>query len=165
MAPDVMFAGAAPALVALHRETRSIPIVFTQTSDPVKLGFVASLARPGGNITGFANFEHPIAGKWLELLKDTAPGTTRVGIVLDPDNLTQAVYLQAVEAAAPSFGYKLTRIDVRNAGDIETAINAFAQQSSGALLVLPNAVNIARPDHRAYFSASDSGRRLYFVWS
>jgi ABC-type uncharacterized transport system substrate-binding protein len=73
MAPDVIFAGAAPALVALHRKTRSIPIVFTQISDPVKLGFVTSLARPGGNIIGFANFEHPIAGKWLDLLKDTAP--------------------------------------------------------------------------------------------
>jgi putative ABC transport system substrate-binding protein len=78
-APDVIFTAGTPALAALHRETRSLPIVFVQVSDPVRLGFVASLAQPGGNITGFTNFEHPIGGKWLELLKDTAPGATRVG--------------------------------------------------------------------------------------
>jgi putative ABC transport system substrate-binding protein len=78
MAPDVIFAGATPALVALQRETSSLPIVFTQVSDPVKLGLIAGLARPGGNITGFAVVEHAIAGKWLELLKDTAPSRTRI---------------------------------------------------------------------------------------
>jgi putative tryptophan/tyrosine transport system substrate-binding protein len=84
--PDVIFAGATPALVALMRETRSIPIVFVQVSDPVRLGYVTSLARPGGNITGFANFEHAIGGKWLELIKDTAPGITRVAVIFDPNN-------------------------------------------------------------------------------
>jgi len=161
MAPDVIFAGAAPALVALHRETRSIPIVFTQISDPVKLGFVASLARPGGNITGFANFEHPIAGKWLDLLKDTAPNTTRVGIVLDPDNLTQAVYLQAIEAAAPSFRFKVIRIDVRSAAEIESAINAFAQQSNGALLVLPTTITTT---HRDLIVALTARHRILAIY-
>src|SRR5712692_7181140 len=89
MTPDVLFTTGSPALVALNRETRSLPIVFVQVSDPVKLGFVASLARPGGNITGFANFEHPIGGKWLDLLKDTAPGRGRVAVILDPDNPSQ----------------------------------------------------------------------------
>ena len=142
MTPDVLFANATPALVALNRETRSLPIVFVQVSDPVKLGFVANLARPGGNITGFANFEHPIGGKWLELLKDTAPGRSRVAVILDPDNPSQIAYWQGIEAAAPSFMVQLTRTDVRNAAEIERAISAFAQQPNSALLVAPNAVTI-----------------------
>jgi putative ABC transport system substrate-binding protein len=86
IAPDALFAATVPALVALQRETRSLPIVFVQVSDPVRLGFVASLARPGGNITGFTNFEHSMGGKWLELLKDTAPATSRVAVLFDPAN-------------------------------------------------------------------------------
>jgi putative ABC transport system substrate-binding protein len=146
MMPDVLFANATPALVGLSRETRSLPIVFVQVSDPVKLGFVASLARPGGNMTGFANFEHAIGGKWLELLKDTAPGRTRVAVLLDPDNPSQAAYLQGIEAAVPTFGAQLTRIEVRNAPDIERRIGEFAQQPNGALIVAPNAVTIFNRD-------------------
>jgi putative ABC transport system substrate-binding protein len=146
MTPDVVFATGTPALVALNRETRSLPIVFVQVSDPVKLGFVASLARPGGNITGFANFEHPIGGKWLDLLRDTAPGRSRAAIILDPDNQSQVAYFQAIEGAAPSFGVQLTRADVRNADEIERAINTFAQEPNGALLVAPNAVTIFHRD-------------------
>jgi len=146
-APDVLFAVSVPPLEALNRKTRSLPIVFTQVSDPVKLGFVPNLARPGGNITGFANFEHPIGGKWLELLKDTAPGRSRVAVMLDPDNpKSQIAYWQGIEAAAPSFGVQLTRTDVRNTAEIERAINAFAQQPNGALLVAPNAVTILHRD-------------------
>jgi putative tryptophan/tyrosine transport system substrate-binding protein len=133
-------------LAPLQRQTRSVPIVFVQVSDPVKLGFVANLARPGGNITGFANFEHPIGGKWLELLKDTAPGRSRVAVIVDPDNPSQIAYLEAVEAAAPAFGVQLTRADVRNAAELERAIVAFAQQPNGALLVAPNAVTITHRD-------------------
>jgi putative tryptophan/tyrosine transport system substrate-binding protein len=143
MTPDVLFAAATPALAALDRETRSLPIVFVQVSDPVRLGFVASLARPAGNITGFVNFEHPIAGKWLDLLKDTAPGRSRVAVILDPVNpLSQTAYWEAIEAAAPSFGVQLTRAEVRDADEIERAISAFAQQPNGALLVVPGAVSI-----------------------
>src|SRR5271166_5011088 len=138
MTPDVIFTAATPSLVALNRETHSVPIVFVQVSDPVKLGFVASLARPGGNVTGFANFEHPIGGKWLELLKDTAPGRSRVAVILDPDNLSQIAYWQGIEAAAPSFGAQLTRANVRDAADIERVISAFAQPPNGALIVAPN---------------------------
>src|SRR5262249_13625875 len=83
-APDALFAAATPALVALQRETRSLPIVFAQVSDPVRLGFVASLARPGGNMTGFANFEYAIGGKWLEFLNDTTPRRRRVTVLVDP---------------------------------------------------------------------------------
>jgi putative ABC transport system substrate-binding protein len=161
MTPDVLFTAATPALAALNRETRSLPIVFVQVSDPVKLGFVASLARPGGNITGFANFEYPIGGKWLDVLKDTAPGRSRVAVILDPDNASQIAYLQGIEAAAPSFGVQLTRLDVRNAAEIERGINAFAQQPNGALIVAPNAVTIL---HRDLIIALAAQHRLPAVY-
>jgi putative tryptophan/tyrosine transport system substrate-binding protein len=146
MAPDVIFAGVTPALAALHRETRSLPIVFVQVSDPVKLGFVADLARPGGNITGFATFEHPIGGKWLELLKDSAPGRTRVAVIFNSQVPSQPPYLQAIEAAAPSLGAQLTFADAHNAAEIERAIDAFAQQPNGALIVVPNPLTILERD-------------------
>jgi putative ABC transport system substrate-binding protein len=139
--PDVLFTAGTSALAPLARETRSIPIVFVQVSDPVKLGLVASLAQPGGNITGFANFEHPIGGKWLELIKDTAPGRTHVGILFDPDNPSQIAFLQGIEAAAPASGVQLVRAGVRNATDIERSIDALAQPD-GALIVAPNSVTI-----------------------
>jgi putative ABC transport system substrate-binding protein len=161
MTPDVLFVAATPALAALNRETRSLPIVFVQVSDPVKLGFVTSLARPGGNITGFANFEHPIGGKWLDVLKDTAPGRSRVAVVLEPDNPSQIAYWQGIEAAAPSFGVQLSRLDVRNVAEIERAINTFAQQLNGALIVAPNAVTIL---HRDLIIALAARHRLPAVY-
>jgi putative ABC transport system substrate-binding protein len=161
MNPDILFAAATPALVALHRETRSVPTVFVQVSDPVKLGFVASLARPGGNITGFANFEYPIAGKWLELLRDTAPGRSRVAVLLQTDNPSQPAYWEAIEAASPSFGVQLTRMDFRSGADVEPAIGAFAQQPNGALLVVPNAVAIR---HRDLVIAMAAKHRLPAVY-
>jgi putative ABC transport system substrate-binding protein len=161
MAPDLIFATTTPALAALYRESRSLPIVFVQVSDPVKLGFVGSLARPGGNITGFTTFEYPVGGKWLELLKDTAPGRSRVAVLHDPDNPSQVAYLQGVEAAAPTFGMQLTRADVRNAADIERAINDFAQQPNGALVVAPTAVTIL---HRDLIIALAAQHRLPAVY-
>jgi putative ABC transport system substrate-binding protein len=146
MAPDVLFAAATPALAALHRETRTIPIVFAGVADPVVQGFVQSLARPGGNITGFTTYEYSIGGKWLELLKDTAPGTRRVEVIFDPDNPAQVQYVQAIEASAPSFDVQLTLVGVRNAAEVERAINAFAQQPNGALIVAPNAVTTLHRD-------------------
>jgi putative tryptophan/tyrosine transport system substrate-binding protein len=146
ISPDLIFVASTPALAALHRESQSLPIVFVQVSDPVKLGFVGSLTRPGGNITGFSTFEYPIGGKWLELLKDTAPGRTRVAVLSDPDNPSQVAYLQGVETAAPTFGVQLTRADVRSAAEIERAINDFAQQPNGALVVAPTAVTLLHRD-------------------
>jgi putative tryptophan/tyrosine transport system substrate-binding protein len=161
MAPEVILAGATPALAALHQETRSVPIVFVQVSDPVKLGFVANLAHPGGNITGFATFEHAIGGKWLELIKDTVPGVTRVAVVFDPDNISQTSYLRAIEAAAPALGVQLTLADVRNAAEIERTIDMFAQQSNGALIVLPNGITIL---HRDLIIALAARHRLPAVY-
>jgi putative ABC transport system substrate-binding protein len=160
MSPDVLFAAPTPALAALHRETRSLPIVFAQVSDPVKLGLVANLARPGGNITGFTTVEHAIGGKWLELIRDTAPGLTRVAIIFEVDNPSQPAYLQAIEAAAPAFGVELTRAGVRNAAEIEGVIDAFAR-SKGALIVVPSAVGIS---HRDLIIALAARHRLPAVY-
>jgi ABC-type uncharacterized transport system substrate-binding protein len=146
MSPDVLFAAGTPALVALSRETRSLPIVFVQVADPVQLGFVTSLARPGGNITGFVTLEFAFGSKWLELLKDIAPGRDRVAVILQRDNPSQPAYFQTIEAAAPSFGMHLTRADVRDVAEVERAISTFAQQPHGALIVVPNAVTISHRD-------------------
>ena len=147
MRPDVLFTAGTPALVALSRETRSLPIVFAQVSDPVKLGLVASLARPAGNITGFVTVESAFTGKWLELLRDMAPDRKRVTVLLDPDNPSQLVlYFQGIETAASTLGMQLTRADVRSADDIERAIEAVAQQPNGALVVVPTAVTLLNRD-------------------
>ncbi|HEV2551156.1 MAG TPA: ABC transporter substrate-binding protein [Stellaceae bacterium] len=146
LAPDVLLSEGSPALSALHRETHTIPIVFVRVSDPVKIGLIDNLAHPGGNITGFANFEHSMGGKWLDLIKETAPDTTRVAVIFDPDNPFSFPYLQAIEAAAPSAGIELTRAEVRDAADIESAINAFAHQPNGGLVVLPNTHTILHRD-------------------
>jgi putative ABC transport system substrate-binding protein len=146
MRPDVLFTAGTQALVAISQETRSLPIVFAQVSDPVKLGLVKSLALPGGNITGFVTLEFAFGGKWLELLKDTAPDRNRVAVILDPENPSQAGYFQGIESAAPSFNVDLIRADVRNAVDIERAITAFAQRPNGALVVVPTGVTILHRD-------------------
>ena len=115
-----------------------MPIVFAQVADPVKLGVVASLAHPGGNITGFVVAEHAMASKWLEMLKDTAPGTARAAVIFDPENPNQASYVEVAEAAGPSFRMQLIRAPVRNAAEIERAVAAIAQEPNGALIVLPS---------------------------
>ena len=146
MAPDVLFAVTATSLMALHRHTSSLPIVFAQVADPVKLGVVASLAHPGGNITGFAIGEHAIASKWFELLKDIAPGTTKVTVIFDPENPFQFPYLAVAEAAAPSSGMQLIRAPVRNAAEIERAVAAPAQEPNGGLIVVPSVPTLIHRD-------------------
>lgn len=146
LAPDVIFVEGLPALSAVHHETNSIPIVFVRISDPVRLGLVANLAHPGGNITGFANFEHSMGGKWLDLIRETAPATTRVAVIFDPDNTASFPYLQAIEVAAPTAGIRLTRAEVRGADDIERRIDTFADEPNGGLIVLPNTHTIVHRD-------------------
>jgi putative ABC transport system substrate-binding protein len=138
IAPDILFASGPSPLLALHKLTRSLAVVFVQVADPVKLGVLENLAHPGGNITGFVAFEHAIASKWVELLKDTAPDITRSAIIFDPQNPFQVPYLEVAEAAGPTLGMQLVRTPVRNAADIERAITAFAQEPKGSLLVLPS---------------------------
>jgi ABC-type uncharacterized transport system substrate-binding protein len=138
--PDVIVACAGPAAFAIVRATRSVPIVFVQVADPVELGIVPNLAHPGGNVTGFTHFELTIVGKWLQALKDVAPGIARAAIIFDPDNPASTIWLRAIETVAPSFGVQLTPTGVRDASEIERAIEMFARESNGALIVLPNPV-------------------------
>src|SRR6516165_806168 len=127
LGPRVILASGGPAASVLRQHTLSIPIVFVGVPDPVSAGFVTNLARPAGNITGFTNFEFSIGGKWLQLLKECAPSTDRIALVFDPANPTWAVFLRAIEAAAPSFGLRLIPVGVRNADEITERIAAFAR--------------------------------------
>jgi putative ABC transport system substrate-binding protein len=138
MQPDVIVVRGTPGTQALQQATRTIPIVFVEASDPVGTGFVESLARPGGNITGFSNFEFSIGAKWLELLKDAAPNIDRVLATFLPGNDGNLGLLMAIQNAAPSLGVQLVPAGVRDAADIEQAIAAFAREPNGGLLVLPN---------------------------
>jgi putative ABC transport system substrate-binding protein len=135
--PDVIFAAPSSSLAPLQRETRSVPIVFAQVADPVAAGFVASLARPGGNITGFAQFEYAIGAKWLELIKQIAPQVTRVAIIYDPANPEAKEYLPVIEAAARSLGVQVSISVVRDAAEIERAIEEFTREPNGGLIPLP----------------------------
>jgi putative ABC transport system substrate-binding protein len=132
--PDVLLASAGNALEPLLQATRTIPIVFTSTLDPVGRGYVESLARPGGNATGFVLFEFGIASKWLDLLKQMAPRLTRVAVVRDPSDSSGGGQLGAAQAAASSLGIELRPIDSRDPAGIERAITAFAQQPNGGLI-------------------------------
>jgi len=138
--PDVILAGATAALASLQRSTETIPIVFTQVSDPVRGGFVKSVAHPGGNITGFALYEYTIAVKWVELLKQIAPSVARVAVLYDPTNITSIGQLSEIRTAEPSFGVQSSAFAVRNAAEIERAIEEFAARPNGGLIALPNPV-------------------------
>ena len=134
--PDVIFASGSVNVAALQRITRSVPIVFANIIDPVGAGFVASLARPGGNTTGFSAFEYSLAGKWLELLKELAPNLTRVAVLRDSSLAAGIGQYAAIQALAPpSLGVELTPIDVQDPGEIERAITAFAREPNSGLIV------------------------------
>jgi putative ABC transport system substrate-binding protein len=140
--PDVMVPSTNQVTRILQQETPTIPIVFAFVGDPVGSGFAASLARPGKNITGFANFENSIGGKWVELFKEIAPHAERVGFVFNPDAAPNVGFFHAGEAAAPSLGIKLAALAVRDATDIEQGITAFASEPDGGLIVAPHAVTL-----------------------
>jgi putative ABC transport system substrate-binding protein len=135
LAPQVILASSSQAVAALSQATRTVPIVFVALADPVGAGFVNSLARPGGNITGFLGFEFGMSAKRLELLKEFAPQTTRVAMIRDPTVAAGAGMFGAVQAVAPSVGVELSPIDVRDAGEIERAVTAFAQSPNSGLIV------------------------------
>ena len=137
--PDVILASTTPVVASLLRATRTIPIVFVVVSDPVGSGFVESLPRPGGNITGFINIKSSLGGKWIELLKQMAPRITRVAAMFNPETAPQAgYYVGPFEAAAPSLGVTPITRTVRNDADIEQAIGDLAQGPPGGLVVLPD---------------------------
>jgi len=144
--PDVIIASPSSVLAAVQRETRTIPVVFAQLVDPVGAGFVASLAHPGGNITGFANFEFAIGTKWLELLKQIVPSVTRVAAIYDPATPAAPGFLPLIEAAGRSSGVDVSTHNVRDVGEIERVLNAFAAQPNGGLIPVPSALIVNKRD-------------------
>jgi putative ABC transport system substrate-binding protein len=143
LAPDVILASGTPVLVALQRETRSIPIVFATIVDPVGAGFAERLSRPGGNATGFTLFEYAISGKWLELLKELSPNLTRVAVIRDPA-ITQGIgQFAAIQAVSPPFSVELIPIGAREK-EIETGLERFAQELNGGLIVTAGSTAIRR---------------------
>jgi putative ABC transport system substrate-binding protein len=135
LGPDVVMAYTSNAVPTWLQLTRAVPIVFAAVADPVGAGYVESLARPGGNATGFTGFEFALSGKWLELLKEIAPHVTRAAILRDPTIGAGPAEFAAIQAVAPSLGVELRPLDVRDAGEIERTITAFAQSANGGLIV------------------------------
>src|SRR5262245_29880804 len=132
--PDVILSSGTPAVAALQQATRTVPTVFAVVADPVGAGFVDSMARPGGNVTGFISIEYGLAGKWLELLKEVAPRVTRAGVIRDASMSAGIGQFAAIRTAAPSFGVEVSPINVHDAGEIEHAVAAFARTANGGLI-------------------------------
>jgi putative tryptophan/tyrosine transport system substrate-binding protein len=144
--PEVILSHGTETSRIMQQHSRTIPIVFTTVTDPVGSGLVESLARPGGNTTGFTNFEFSMAGKWLELLKEVAPAVRNIAVIFNPDNATMSGQLRAIALAAPALELQLTEAKVTDSGDIERAINELAQTSNAGFIVLPENVVISNRD-------------------
>jgi len=138
MGPDVIVAATAPVLAAAHRQTKTVPIVFMQVTDPVSDGFVASLSRPGGNVTGFTIFEHSFAGKWLEMLKEVVPAMTRVAVVQNPDHPAWNAYVRAIQQVASGINVEVVPAPANGPAELEAALAAFGQTPNGGVILLPS---------------------------
>jgi putative tryptophan/tyrosine transport system substrate-binding protein len=161
--PDVILAQSTPIAAALQRESRTIPIVFVGAADPIGSGFVASLARPGGNITGLMQYDASVTGKWLAMLKEIAPRLARAAFVVNPKTAPfYNYYLRTAESLSPSLGIELVPRLVENAGDIERAIESFARVPHGGLVVPPDSASTV---HRDLIIASAAKHRLPAVYS
>ena len=161
-APDVIFATASETTAALRETTRTLPIVFVGVTDPVGAGYVASLARPGGNATGFAIVEYGMGAKWLELLKEIAPRVTRAVILRDPTLPAGTGQLGAIQALAPSLGVETTPIDVRDSGEIERAIADFARTPNSGLIVTTSPTAMVNRKRIITLAAQHSLPAVYF---
>jgi putative ABC transport system substrate-binding protein len=146
--PDVIVGYTTPAVMALQKETATIPIVFVQISDPIGAGFITNLAHPGGNITGFSNFESSMGGKWAEMLKEIAPGTKRVALLFNPETAPYVTryYQEPFERAASSFGMKPSANPVHDVRELENTIAALGSGPAGGLIVMPDSFNIVHRD-------------------
>jgi putative tryptophan/tyrosine transport system substrate-binding protein len=162
LGPDVVLAAGGTIVAAVQRASRSVPIVFVSVTDPVGGGLVASLARPGGNTTGFTQFEFGISAKWLELLKEIAPGITRVAVIRDPTARSGGGQLGAIQAVAPSLGVELSPVDPRDADEIERGLTAFSRDTKGGLIVTGSAFGIV---HRKLITALAARHKLPAVYS
>ena len=162
LAPDVILASSGSVVGPLRRLTRTIPIVFTETSDPVGAGFVESLASPGGNVTGFLTFEYGLSGKWLELLKEIAPPMTRVAVLRDAAIPSGTGQWGAIQSVAPSFGVELRAIDVHDAGEIERTITAFARSPNSGMILTASAFSLLRRNLIIALAARHNLPAVYF---
>jgi putative ABC transport system substrate-binding protein len=161
LAPDAILVHGSPIMGPLQRATRNVPIVFVAVADPVAGGFVATLARPGGNATGFTDIEYGLSGKWLDLLKQIAPGVTRAAVIRDADQVSGGGQLGALQAVASSIGVDVSPVGVRDAGEIEGAVAAFTRQPNGSLIVTASAL---AQIHRALIITLAAQHRLPAVY-
>jgi len=160
LAPEVILTTTSAATTALQQATRTVPIVFSMVLDPVGGGIVESLARPGGNTTGFMQFEFSLSGKWLELLKQIAPGVTRAAVFRDPSNPTGVGQFAVLQAVAPPLGVEVIPVNVRDASEIERAVAAFARSANGGLIVTGGQASF----HRELIVALAARHRLAAVY-
>jgi putative ABC transport system substrate-binding protein len=162
LASDVILAATTPGVAAVQHATRTVPVVFVTVFDPVSAGFVSNLARPGGNTTGFALPEYGTSVKWLELLKEIAPGVTRAAVVRDPALVSGTGQLAAIQAVAPSFSVELNPVDARDPTEMERAIAAFARSANGGLIVTASPASVT---HRKLIIALAARHRLPAVYA
>jgi putative ABC transport system substrate-binding protein len=162
LAPQAILAVSGSSATALQEATRTIPVVFMATSDPVNRGLVASMEKPGGNFTGFIEFEPSIGEKWLEVLRHIAPGVTRVVVVRDPTRLSSRNLITAIEKAAPLLGVEVTPADARNSAEVERLITTVASNPNGGLIVTPNAFSAISRDRIVALAARHKLPAVYF---
>jgi putative ABC transport system substrate-binding protein len=163
LAPDVILTSGAAGVAPLLQATRSVPIVFVLVADPVGAGFVDSLARPGGNATGFIAQEYGLAGKWLELLKEIAPNVTRAAVVRDPAITAGIGMFGAIQSVAPSLGVDLTPVNVRDPGEMERALTQFARTPNGGLIVTASALAFTHRDLIVSLAARHKLPAVYYA--
>ena len=162
LAPDVILATGSASVAPLLQATRTVPIVFVIVPDPVGAGFVNSLARPGGNATGFTTFEYGIGAKWLEALKQIAPHVTRTAVIRDPAITSGIGQWGAIQSVAPSFGVELSPINVSDAAEIERAVAAFAQGSNGGVIVTGSGLAVVHRDLIVQLAARHKLPAVYY---
>jgi putative ABC transport system substrate-binding protein len=161
LAPDLIVATGNAGMVPLLQATRTIPIVFANVADPVGAGIVETIARPGGNATGFVQFEYSLSGKWLELLKQIAPSVTRVAVLRDPDIPSGIGQFAIIQSVAPPLGVEVSSISIRDADQIGRAVTAFARSPNGGLIITPSALAVA---HREIIVSLAAKYRLPAVY-
>jgi len=162
LAPDVILTTGDSTVGPLLEATRTVPIVFVVVPDPVGAGYVESLARPGGNATGFIVFEYSLSGKWLELLKEIAPGVTRAAVLRDPANPSGTGQFGAIQSVAPSLGVEVSPVNVRDAAEIEHAVAAFARAPNGGLIVTGSGLAVVHRDLIITLAARHKLPAVYF---